>query len=87
MEGMIFPAEQFLCLFKAQKKPLEKRLRLLINPCIFLRRIKIRGFVFLRKADFICDSLENLEKVAIKFKNRLNKREKSSFIPLRELFS
>ncbi len=26
MEGMIFPAKQFLCLFKARKKPLEKRL-------------------------------------------------------------
>jgi len=31
----------------------------------FLKHIKIRGFIFLRKADFICDSLENLKNFVV----------------------
>ena len=49
------------------------------KPVYFLRHIKIHGFIFLRKSDFVCDYLVNVEEIVLNHKNRLTRREKKQF--------
>ena len=49
------------------------------KPVYFLRHIKNMRVYFLRKANFVCDYLGNVEKIVLNRKNRLKMREKKQF--------